>query len=57
MVSRQFQVQYKVYAELSDGSVAFHRDGYTDVAGRADWLSVSGNHAKPVQRFAIFVTQ
>src|SRR5262249_30954626 len=31
------KVYVKVYAKLADGSVKFHKDGYTDIRGRFDY--------------------
>ena len=31
----------KVFARCSDGTVRFHKDGYTDLRGRFDYASVS----------------
>ena len=31
----------KVYARLADGTVKFHKDGYTDIRGRFDYATVS----------------
>ncbi len=45
----------KVYARLSDGRIRFHKDGYTDLRGRFDYVSVSGLDAAPIQRFAVLV--
>jgi hypothetical protein len=35
------KVYVKVYAKLADGSVKFHKDGYTDLRGRFDYASVN----------------
>ena len=35
------KVYVKVYARLADGSVKFHKDGYTDQRGKFDYASVS----------------
>ncbi|MFO0823240.1 MAG: hypothetical protein U0792_08980 [Gemmataceae bacterium] len=35
------KVYVKVYAKLHDGSVKFHKDGYTDLRGRFDYSSVN----------------
>lgn len=32
----------KVYAKLSDGTVRFYKDGYTDLRGRFDYASLNG---------------
>jgi len=49
------KVYVKVYARLADGSVRFHKDGYTDLRGRFDYASLSGDGAGDVQRYAILV--
>jgi hypothetical protein len=45
----------KTYARLADGTVKFHRDGYTDLRGRFDYASVSTPEHSPIARFAILV--
>lgn len=45
----------KVYARHADGSVRFHKDGYTDARGRFDYASVSAGDAKGAARYAILV--
>jgi hypothetical protein len=47
------KVYVKVYARLADGSVKFHKDGYTDLRGRFDFTSVSTPERQPISRFAI----
>jgi hypothetical protein len=47
------KVYVKVYARLADGSVKFHRDGYTDHRGRFDYASVSTPEKQPISRFAV----
>ena len=47
------KVYVKVYARLADGTVKFHKDGYTDLRGRFDYASVSTPEKQPIQRFAI----
>ena len=49
------KVYVKVYARLADGSVKFHKDGYTDVRGRFDYVSVNTPERQPVQRFSVLV--
>jgi len=49
------KVYVKVYAKLADGTVKFHKDGYTDVRGRFDYASVSTPERQPIERFAILV--
>ena len=45
----------KIYARLKDGSVRFHKDGYTDINGRFDYISVSGQDGDDVKEYAILV--
>lgn len=47
------KVYVKVYARLADGTVKFHKDGYTDLRGRFDYASVSTSERQPISRFAI----
>ena len=52
----QSKVYVKVYARLADGSVRFHKDGYTDLRGRFDYASMSGEGANDAQRYAVLVS-
>ncbi len=45
----------KVFARYPDGSVRFHKDGYTDARGRFDYASVSASDARAASRYAILV--
>ncbi len=45
----------KVYVRLADGTVRFHKDGYTDLRGRFDYVSLSGMDGAVVQRYAVLV--
>jgi hypothetical protein len=47
------KVYVKVYSRLADGTVKFHKDGYTDLRGRFDYASVSTPERQPISRFAI----
>ncbi|MFH0945456.1 MAG: hypothetical protein V2A76_09700, partial [Planctomycetota bacterium] len=49
------KVYVKVYARTGDGQVRFHKDGYTDLRGRFDYASLSGQAAGDVERFAILI--
>lgn len=49
------KVYVKVYARLADGSVKFHKDGYTDLRGRFDYVSVNTPERQPAERFAVLV--
>ena len=45
----------KVYARNQDGSVSFYKDGYTDLRGRYDYVSLSTGDLASIQRFSILV--
>ncbi|MED6334886.1 MAG: hypothetical protein VYE81_05750 [Planctomycetota bacterium] len=47
-------VYVKVYTRTGD-SVRFHKDGYTDLRGRFDYISVSGTSEANIQRIALLV--
>lgn len=49
------KVYVKVYARKSNGSVQFYKDGYTDLRGRFDYVSLSNQGLGDVERFAILV--
>ena len=49
------KVYVKVYSKLQDGTVKFHKDGYTDLRGRFDYATVSTPERSPVERFAVLV--
>ncbi|MCU0865850.1 MAG: hypothetical protein MUC36_18865 [Planctomycetes bacterium] len=45
----------KVFARLPDGSVRFHKDGYTDLRGRFDYVALPDDPNRDAQRFAVLV--
>ncbi len=45
----------KVYARMNDGSVSFHKDGYTDLRGRFDYFSQSNNPADGIEKLSLLV--
>jgi hypothetical protein len=46
----------KVYAEMNDGEVIFHKDGYTDLRGMFDYLSSTATDPSKIKRVAILVS-
>jgi hypothetical protein len=48
-------VYIKVYAKLADGSVKFHKDGYTELRGRFDYASVNTPERQAIQRSAVLI--
>lgn len=45
----------KVYARMKDGSVRFFKDGYTDLRGKFDYVSLSTNEIEQVEAFSLLV--
>jgi len=45
----------KVFAKLTDGSNAFYKDGYTDLRGKFDFLSLSKDASHFIECFSILV--
>ncbi len=49
------KVYVKTYVRLADGTVKFHKDGYTDHRGKFDYASVSTPDRSPIAKFGILV--
>jgi hypothetical protein len=49
------KVYVKTYVLLANGTVKFHKDGYTDQRGKFDYASVSTPEASPITKFGILV--
>jgi hypothetical protein len=49
------KVYVKTYVRLADGTVKFHKDGYTDQRGKFDYASVSTPERSPIARYGILV--
>jgi hypothetical protein len=45
----------KVYARMMDGSDRFHKDGYTDLRGRFDYVSQSNRSLDGIQKFSVLI--
>ena len=45
----------KVYGKLANGQVRFYKDGYTDLRGRFDYVSLNTGELDNVQAFAILI--
>ncbi len=45
----------KVYSRMMDGSVRFFKDGYTDLRGKFDYVSLSTNELEGVERFSLLI--
>ncbi|MCF7676016.1 MAG: hypothetical protein K9M97_11775, partial [Akkermansiaceae bacterium] len=46
----------KVYAETTSGETVFHKDGYTDLRGKFDYLSHTGVDPSTIKRVALLVS-
>jgi hypothetical protein len=46
----------KVYAQTHSGEILFHKDGYTDLRGKFDYLSHTGIDPVTIKRLAILVS-
>lgn len=45
----------KTYARMRDGTIKFFKDGYTDLRGRFDYVSLNTEELNTVERFAILI--
>ena len=45
----------KVYARMTNGTVRFHKDGYTDLRGRFDYVSQSNRSNDGIAKFSILI--
>lgn len=45
----------KVFARMRDKDVRFYKDGYTDLRGRFDYMSLSTDETDRVERFALLI--
>ena len=45
----------KVFARMPGGAVRFHKDGYTDLRGRFDYVSLSDDPNRGASRYAVLV--
>ena len=48
-------VYVKVYARLKNGQVRFYKDGYTDLRGRFDYVSLNTNDLEQVEKFSVLL--
>jgi len=49
------KVYIKAFSKDSSGSVNFYKDGYTDIRGRFDYVSLNTSDIKAVTKFALFI--
>jgi hypothetical protein len=51
----QGKIYCKVFAQYSDGREEFFRDGYTDIRGKFEFATASGEGLSEVKKFAVLV--
>jgi hypothetical protein len=49
------RVYVKVYARSPGGATRFHKDGYTDLRGRFDYVAHSGEGLTPADAYSVLV--
>ena len=49
------KVYVKWFSKSTNGEVSFFKDGYTDIRGRFDYVSLNTSDLKGVQKFALFI--
>ncbi|KRX08037.1 hypothetical protein PPERSA_06215 [Pseudocohnilembus persalinus] len=49
------KVYIKAYAKYKDGQVKFHKDGYTDLRGKFDYLSLNTDKPSQIDKFSLFI--
>ena len=49
------QVYVKTFVMKNDGSVSFYKDGYTDIRGRFDYVSLNSSKLQNVKKFSLFI--
>ena len=49
-------VYVKVFAKFDDGKIDFYKDGYTDIRGKFDYVSLNTDCLKSIKKFAIFTS-
>jgi hypothetical protein len=46
----------KCFAMMNDGSITFYKDGYTDLRGRFNYVSLNTDQIKTLKKFAVFIS-
>lgn len=50
------KVYIKVFSKNNSGRVRFYKDGYTDLRGMFNYVSLNTDELATIQKFSIFVT-
>lgn len=49
------KVYVKCYAELTDGTTKFYKDGYTDLRGKFNYIAINTDLLKRVKKFSLLI--
>lgn len=49
------KVYVKCFAQLKNGTVNFYKDGYTDLRGKFNYITLNTDMLKDIQKFAFFI--
>ena len=49
------KIYVKTFAKTKSGDVSFYKDGYTDIRGRFDYVSLNTSNLNNVSKFALFI--
>jgi len=49
------QVYVKAFVMKKDGTISFYKDGYTDIRGRFDYVSLNASQLANAKKFSLFV--
>jgi hypothetical protein len=49
------KVYVKCFAQLKNGNVSFYKDGYTDLRGKFNYITLNTDSLGEIQKFALFV--
>lgn len=49
------KVYVKCFAQLKNGNVNFYKDGYTDLRGKFNYITLNTDSLGEIQKFALFV--
>jgi hypothetical protein len=49
------KVYIKAFAKMKDGTVKFYKDGYSDLRGKLNFVSLNTDQLKNLTRFSIFI--
>lgn len=45
----------KAFSKTKNGKIEFHKDGYTDLRGKFDYLSLNSDSKNNYEKFSLFI--